>query len=77
MNGRNFYKVKEKVITHPRFIEVKKIYIDCYARNFNVGRLGKNGLTYSLDIEEVNFLESEFSKRMIPFQINKSIGIVA
>jgi hypothetical protein len=54
-----------------------KINLDCFGRNFNVGRYSKSGYTYGLTNEEFEFITNVFLDKEIPFvtmiDINKCV----
>ena len=62
--GKNFYSKK---IISAAVKKHDKIFIDCYERNFKVGRLGKTGFTYPLDNSEIELIAETFEKHKIPY----------
>jgi hypothetical protein len=64
LSGKNFYSKKIIPAIAPKR---DKIFIDCYERNFKVGRLGKNGFTYPLDNSEIELIAETFEKNKVPY----------
>jgi hypothetical protein len=73
MAGRNFYKQVISVTTKSgkdRYTNYR-LYLECYERQFNVGRMGGNGWTYPLEKEQHEILQVCFENSNIPYSENK------
>jgi hypothetical protein len=61
--GKNFYANKNKKKEFPR---EKRIFLDCFDRNFKIGRRGSNGFSYPLTDEEYYIVNTAFKDNEIP-----------
>jgi hypothetical protein len=70
--GRIFYGPRAtrnqipRIAEKPIEIKLEKIYIDCYERNFNVGRLTKQGFTTTL-ADDIQTILVTFESLQVPF----------
>lgn len=66
-NGKNYYRT---IIDFPKIkpavLQMDKIFIDCYERNFKIGRIDKRGLTFSLESDEIEIIHKVFTSLNIP-----------
>lgn len=61
---------EKKIISRDRYKDYR-IYLECYDRQFNVGRLGGNGWTYPLEADEFEIIHNLFKELQIPFSTEK------
>jgi hypothetical protein len=57
----------EPKVTKKEFPKEKWIFLDCFERNFKVGRMGKTGLSYPLTDEEYQIVRTLFDDSAVPF----------
>lgn len=72
--GRNFYNQVIPVSTKSgkdRYTNYR-LYLECYDRQFNVGRMGGNGWTYPLEQEHHARLQAYFKNSNIPYCTEKN-----